>query len=161
VLPRIRARHYRRRANEAAAGRRACERGGTSVPAREEEPARLRERRGAREEDRRRETRDGWVAGSPGMRLRSASLQNAAGFAPTAGAATVAPCTRTMKMQRGLRKPLESDLGDRATASAPKPQRLGTATPCSCARTVTVGRSLPCAPGYPRSSSGQSRCDLL
>jgi hypothetical protein len=105
VLPRIHARHRQRRADEAAVGLCACESGGSRRG-----PARLRERRRARGGLEERDARP------LGCRLpRDALVERVAAKCSRLCAyrwsGYSSPCTRKMKMQRGLKKPLESVLG--------------------------------------------------
>jgi hypothetical protein len=102
VLPKIRARHRQRRADEAAVGLCACESGGSRRG-----PARLRERRRAREGLEERDARP------LGCRLpKDALVERVAAKCSRLCAyrwsGYSSPCTRKMKMQRGLKKPLES-----------------------------------------------------
>jgi hypothetical protein len=105
VLPKIRARHRQRRADEAAVGLCACESGGSRRG-----PARLRERRRARGGLEERDARP------LGCRLpRDALVERVAAkcsrLCTYRWSGYSSPCTRKMKMQRGLKKPLES-VGD-------------------------------------------------
>jgi hypothetical protein len=100
VLPKIRARHRQRRADEAAVGLCACESGGSRRG-----PARLRERRRARGGLEERDARP------LGCRLpRDALVERVTAKCSRLCAyrwsGYSSPCTRKMKMQRGLKKPL-------------------------------------------------------